>query len=207
MTRFDSDYYRRFYLDPDTAVATLDEVEVRAAAVYYTARVFDAPVRRVLDIGGGIGLWGTALKRIDRNIHYTLMEPSEDAVRMANEDRAGDIDAVVRDSIVDWDGEGRGYDLVLCAGVVQYLDDKAVRKALTHVAGLTRYVLFFESFTEEDVTKRRIDKRSDSGHARPASFYLSALGKRGLVHIGSSLFVREKAIPVVPWELDRGQGG
>lgn len=204
MSRFDTDYYRRFYLDPDTAVATLEEIELRAAAVYHMARIYDAPLRKVLDIGGGIGLWGTALKKLDRGIHYTLMEPSEDAVRMAREERSADLDEVLRESIVDWDGDGRGWDLVLCAGVVQYLDDKQIRRALAHVAGMTRYVLYFETFTEEDVAKRRIDKRSDSGYARPASFYVERLAKRGLVHIGSSLFVREKTIPVVPWELDRG---
>lgn len=205
MSRFDRDYYRRFYLDPDTAVTTLDEVELRAAAVYYTARAFDVPIRRVLDIGGGIGLWGSALKRLDRAIHYTLLEPSEDAIRIAKEERPSDIDGIVPEGILGWAGDERGYDLVLCAGVVQYIEERDIKKALRVIASHTRYVLFFETFTEEDVTERRIDKRSDSGYARPASAYLSAFEKHGLVHLGASLFVREKTIPVVPWELDRGQ--
>ena len=83
MTRFDADYYRRFYLDEETAVVTLDEVELRAAAVYFTARAFDIPIRRVLDVGGGIGLWGSALKRLDPAIHYTLLEPSPSAIEIA----------------------------------------------------------------------------------------------------------------------------
>lgn len=207
MSRFDRDYYQRFYLDPDTAVATLEEVELRAAAVYYTARAFDVPVRRVLDIGGGIGFWGSALKRLDRAIHYTLLEPSEEAIRIAKEERPSDIDAIVQEGLLSWASESKGYDLVLAAGVVQYIEERDIQKALRRIASLTRYMLFFETFTEEDVMERRIDKRSDSGYARPANFYLSALGKQGLVHLGASLFVREKTIPVVPWELDRGASG
>jgi len=204
MTRFDADYYRRFYLDDATAVVTPAEVELRAAAVYFTARAFDVPVRRVLDVGGGIGLWGSALKRLDPAIHYTLLEPSPSAVAIAEEQRGADLDAIVQEGILDYRGGEPGFDLVLCAGVVQYLDEKDARRCLHRLARLTRYALFFETFTKEDVEARRIDERSDGGHTRPASFYLRALRRRGLVHMGASLFFREKAVPVMPWELDRG---
>lgn len=204
LSRFDADYYRRFYLDEETAVVTPEEVELRAAAVYFTARAFDAPIRRVLDVGGGIGLWASALKRLDPKIHYTLLEPSPSAVAIAKAQRGKDIDAIVQQGFLEWRGGEKGFDLVLCAGVVQYFDDKSTRSALHRLARLTRYVLFFETFTKEDVDERRIDARSDDGFARPASFYLRALRRRGFVHMGASLFFRDKAIPVMPWELDRG---
>lgn len=205
MSRFDAEYYRRFYLDPETSVATQAEVDLRAAAIYYTARSFDIPVRKVIDVGGGIGLFGSSFKRLDRAIHYTLLEPSGDALRIAKEARGADIDLALCESASSFEGDGKGYDVVLCAGVVQYLDEGEVEDLFDKLGEMTRYLLFFETFTEEDLRKRRIDKRSDDGHARAASFYVNALKRRGLVHLGASLFFREERIPVVPWELDRGR--
>lgn len=205
MSQFDFAYYQRFYLDPETSVSTLPEVEIRAAAVYYTARSFDIPMRHVIDVGGGIAFWASALKRLDANIHYTLLEHSEEAIRIAKRDREDDIDIILREDISAWDGDGKTYDFALCADVAQYISDEDVSRAIAHIAELTRYALFFETFTAEDVENCRIDERSDGGRARPVSFYIDELRRHGFLHLGACFFLREEAAPIVPWELDRGQ--
>ena len=60
--RFDAAYYRRFYQDPATRV--LDSRAVARLANFVAAylRHLGLPLRSVLDLGCGIGLWRQALR-------------------------------------------------------------------------------------------------------------------------------------------------
>jgi 2-polyprenyl-3-methyl-5-hydroxy-6-metoxy-1,4-benzoquinol methylase len=54
---FDEAYYQRFYFDPKTSVADPQHIERLGAFVCSYLQYLRVPVRRVLDVGCGIGLW------------------------------------------------------------------------------------------------------------------------------------------------------
>ena len=76
-TRFDRDYYRRFYFDPKTAVISRAEMRARARLIAAYAEHLGLPVRRVLDAGCGIGLLRAPLMRAFPRAQYTGLEYSE----------------------------------------------------------------------------------------------------------------------------------
>ncbi|MFZ1099120.1 MAG: hypothetical protein WAN26_06915, partial [Steroidobacteraceae bacterium] len=55
-TRFDREYYRRYYYDPRTAVVSRAEMRARARLIAAFAAHAGLPVRRILEAGCGTGL-------------------------------------------------------------------------------------------------------------------------------------------------------
>ena len=83
-------------------------------------------VRRVLDAGCGTGLWKRALRRIDREIEYVGIDPSEYLCKRYGWTRAS----------IDEYSPRRKFDLVVCQDVLQYVDDAAVALALERWDGV-----------------------------------------------------------------------
>ena len=76
-TRFDREYYRRFYFDGRTAVTSRAEMRARARLIAAYADHIGLPVRRMLDAGCGIGLLRAPLQRAFPRARYTGLEFSE----------------------------------------------------------------------------------------------------------------------------------
>ena len=76
-TRFDKDYYQRFYFDPRTAVVSQAEMTARARLISSYADHIGLPVRRILDAGCGVGLLRKPLQRAFPNAVYVGLEYSE----------------------------------------------------------------------------------------------------------------------------------
>jgi hypothetical protein len=76
-SRFDKDYYQRFYFDPRTAVVSRAEMNARAKLVSAYAGHIGLPVRRMLDAGCGIGLLRGPLRRAFPRAEYLGLEYSE----------------------------------------------------------------------------------------------------------------------------------
>ncbi len=76
-TRFDREYYRRFYFDGRTAVTSRVEMRARARLIAAYADHIGLPVRRMLDAGCGIGLLRAPLQRAFPRARYTGLEYSE----------------------------------------------------------------------------------------------------------------------------------
>ena len=139
MTRFDKDYYQRFYFDARTAVVSRAEMKARARLIGAYANHIGLPVRRVLDAGCGIGLLRAPLRRAFPRATYTGLEYSEYLCK-----RFG----WVRGSLATYDDEP--FDLVVCYDVLQYLDDRTATRALANLARLTRGVLYLSALTARD---------------------------------------------------------
>ena len=75
--RFDAAYYRRFYEDPSTRVIDRAAVArlVRFVAAYLSH--LGLPLRSVLDLGCGIGLWRDALQKVAPRARYQGVEVSD----------------------------------------------------------------------------------------------------------------------------------
>src|SRR5439155_13702550 len=118
----DREYYRRYYSDPRTAVASAREMRARARLIAALAEHAGLPVRRILEAGCGTGLLRRALRRLLPRAQYTALESSEYLCTRYGWE-LGRIERYRARA---------AYDLVICYDVLQYLDDGAAASALAN---------------------------------------------------------------------------
>lgn len=193
MTRFDHDYYRRFYFDSRTAVGSLHEAQARARFIAAFVEHVGLPVRRILDAGCGVGqARAPLLKRFPR-AKYVGLETSEYLCERYGWEH-GQVEAYRSTT---------PFDLVICYDVVQYLDARGAARALANLARLTRGVLYFSALTHLDWRRNCDRRRTDRDvHMRSGEWYRGRLRRR-FTEIGAGFWIRRGA-PVVVWELERG---
>jgi len=188
---FERDYYRRYYFDPRTAVATRAEMRARARLIAAATAYAGLPVRRMLDAGCGVGLLGRELQRALPRAEYTGLEVSEYLCR-----RYGWLRGRIE--------EHRArvpYDLVICYDVLQYLETPHAVRALANLARLTRGMLYFSALTRADFEHNCDRKRTDADVLlRSARWYRARLA-RHFREAGLGLWVRRGA-PLTMWELE-----
>lgn len=185
---FGADYYRRFYEDRQTRVS--DGAEIRRLAEFVAAylRYLDVPVHTILDVGCGVGHWRRAAAKLWPKAEYHGVEYSEHLCEKFGWHRG---------SIVDLDPERElgtaGFDLVVCQGVLQYLDDDAAAAALRNLAEWTDGALYLEALTDKDWRENCDRERTDGDvHLRPASFYRRRL-RRHFQECGGGVFCSRRA--------------
>jgi SAM-dependent methyltransferase len=189
-TRFDRDYYRRFYFDPRTAVTSRAEMRARARFVGAYAQHIGLPVRRMLDAGCGIGLLRTPLLRAFPRASYTGLEFSEYLC-----ERYG----WVQGSLADWRADP--FDLVVCYDVLQYLDDRIAARAIANLGRLTRGVLYLTALTLADWRRNCDRSRTDRDvHLREGRWYFERL-RRSFRPVGAGFWIRRGA-PLTTWEME-----
>lgn len=190
--RFDREYYRRYYLDPRTAVGSPFEARARARLIAGFADLIGLPVRRILDAGCGIGrLRAPLLKQLPR-AEYVGLEVSDYLCRRYGWKQCG---------IEDYRAAER-FDLVVCYDVLQYLDDERAVRAVATLAALTRGVLYFSALTRTDWRDNCDRKRTDRDvYMRTGEWYRAKL-RRAFREVGAGFWVRRGA-PLVIWELER----
>jgi SAM-dependent methyltransferase len=190
--RFDAGFYRRFYLDPRTRVVTRAEMARRAEFIAAFARHGRQPVRRILDVGCGLGLMRAPLLRHFPRASYTGLEASAYLCERHGWEQGSAATF----------SAARPFDLVICHDVLQYLADREAATALRNLARLCRGVLHFGVLTTEDwelYCDRRCTDRDV--HLRPGAWYRRRLAP-SFINAGSGMFVRRGA-PVHLWELDQ----
>src|SRR5260370_7407629 len=75
--RFGREYYRRYYFDPRTAVATRREMQARARLIAALTGHVGLPVRRILEAGCGTGMLRTALRQLLPPAPYVALARSQ----------------------------------------------------------------------------------------------------------------------------------
>lgn len=190
-TRFDREYYRRFYRDGRTSVASRAEMDARANLIAAYVRHVDCPVGSILDAGCGLGLMRTPLLRALPGATYVGLEYSEYLCR-----RYGWLQG----NLADYRPR-EPFDLVVCYDVMQYLGDTDAERALRNFSRLCRGVLFFGALTRRDWRDNADRKRTDHRVVmRTGEWYRSRLS-RHFRPIGAGLWIRRGA-PLVTWELE-----
>jgi len=182
--RFDHAYYARFYENPNTRVTDRGQVERLAGFVTGYLRYLDVSVRRVLDLGCGMGLWREPLARAFPEARYQGVELSPYLC-----ERFG----WTLGSVVDFSAK-QPFDLVVCQGVLPYLGAADARRALANLARLCRGALYLEAVTTDDFREGVVDRRrTDAGmQLRSRAFYLRALAPH-FVGVGGGVFVARSA--------------
>jgi SAM-dependent methyltransferase len=188
---FDRAYYERYYEDPKTRVASLDDSRKLARLLSGYLGYLQHPVRNVLDLGAGLGQMRAALEAEFPGASYLGVERSDYACK-----RYG----LRKGSVVDFKAKGR-FDLVICKGVLQYLNRAEAEQALENLAALCRGCLYLEALTKED-WEHAADQRVTDGevYLRPASFYRKRLRKH-FKSAGAGVFVHAQS-PAVLYALE-----
>jgi trans-aconitate methyltransferase len=185
--RFDQRYYDRYYRNRRTRVQSAREVAVLGRFVCGYLAHLGQPVRRVLDAGCGLGHWQSVIREHYPKARYTGIEVSAYLCQELGWKRA---------SVVDYRPRGR-FDLVICQGVLQYLDDAAAALAIDNLSRLCRGALYLEALTAED-WRDNCDKRATDGrvHLRPARFYRRRLA-RNFRACGGGLYLHRESSAVL----------
>ena len=190
-TQFGPDYYRRYYFNPRTAVASRGEEAARARLIASVAAHLAAPVRRILDAGCGTGLLRSALRRLLPRAEYVALESSEFLCR-----RYG----WVYGRIEEYRARAP-FDLVICYDVLQYLDGAAAARALANFARLSRGVLYFSALTRLDYARNCDRARTDRDvHLRSGDWYRTRLARH--FHAAGLGFWVRRGAPLTLWELE-----
>jgi SAM-dependent methyltransferase len=189
-TRFDAEYYRRFYYDGRTAVTSRAEMRARAKLIGAYANHIGLPVRRMLDAGCGIGLLRAPLLRAFPRARYTGLEYSRYLC-----ERYG----WTQGSLATFGADP--FDLVVCYDVLQYLDDQTAARAIANLGRLTRGVLYLSALTAHDWRRNCDRSRTDRDvFLRDVEWYGARL-RRHFRPSGAGFWIRRGA-PLVTWEME-----
>jgi SAM-dependent methyltransferase len=180
-SRFDAAYYRRYYGGPDRVHGARD-VGHLAAGVTGIAAWLGVEVRSVLDVGAGPGLWGRWFRRHRPAVQYRSVDVSEHACRVYGHER--------RD-ISSWRA-ARGFDLVVCQSVLQYLEDAAAARAIENLGRMCHGLLYLETVAREDAPSLDLERTDTNIHVRPAAWYRARLA-RHFVQVGAGLWAARRA--------------
>jgi len=189
--RFDERYYRRFYLNPRTRAVSPAEMRLSADLIAAFIRHAEYPVRRILDLGCGLGLMRAPLKRHFPRATYTGVEVSEYLC-----ERYGWTQASVHTYT-----SRRPFDLVICHDVLQYLSARDAAVAIANLGRLCRGVLHFSVLTREDWEENCDQSRTDPAVSlRGGAWYRRELSRK-FRHLGAGFWLR-KGCPITVWEMD-----
>jgi hypothetical protein len=191
LAAFDARYYRRYYGSPTTRVHGAKEVSRLCTAVTSLLDWWGHPVASVLDVGAGVGLWRDWFRVHRPKTRYRSTEVSEYACETYGHER--------RD-ITRW-RDHETFDLVVCQGVLPYLDDAGCTRAIANLAAMTRGFLYLEAVTKRDLANVVDGARTDVAvHARSGEFYRRRLARR-FDAVGAGLWAK-KGARVLFYELE-----
>ncbi|TXH77233.1 MAG: class I SAM-dependent methyltransferase [Lysobacteraceae bacterium] len=174
---YDRDYFQRWYRDFGIGGRGRLQRQV-ALAVAATEYHLERPIRSVLDVGCGEGVWRAPLLKLRPTVRYLGFDSSEYAIRRYGARRQlhlarfGDF-ALLRPC--------PPVDLLICSDVLHYLQAREIDRGLPGLAELCAGVAFIETYTAED----EIEGDHHGFLRRPAAFYRKRLHTTGFRQIGS----------------------
>ncbi len=188
---FDRDYYDRFYRDPSTRVADVSHYERLGRFVGSYAALLDVEIRSILDLGCGLGQWRSVA---ETHFDGAAFEGVEVSAYLCEEL------GWTQGSADTFRGEPR--DLVVCQGVLQYLNARAATRAIRNIARHATELAYVEVLTAED-WERHCDQSKTDGdvYLRPAAWYRTRL-HACFEPLGGGLFLPHDS-DVVLYELER----
>jgi SAM-dependent methyltransferase len=143
-----------------------------------TEYILGRPVHSVLDVGCGEGNWHPLLMTRRPRLRYTGVDPSEYAVRRWGKRRNIHLGSV--DNL----GVDGGFDLVLCCGVLNYLDPPVLTSGLRHIAQHVDGVAYLDMYTAGD----EVTGDTRGAKRRSASWYRDLIRQAGLTPCGMHLY-------------------
>ncbi|NMM81136.1 methyltransferase type 11 [Acidovorax sp. SRB_14] len=194
---FDEAYYQRYYFDKKTSVVDPEHVERLGAFVCSYLKYLRVPVRRVLDVGCGIGLWRDVVAR-----HFPLASFHGVEYSAYLCERFG----WERGSVVDYQS-AEPFDFVICQGVLPYLSAADLQRALRNLAPLCRGALYVEAVSREDWERDILDETLTDPRLfrHRAQLYRRGLSN-GFIELGGGMWLsRQAEVPLFELECAGGR--
>ena len=153
-----------------------------SVAEYFLGR----KLRSVLDVGAGEGVWRREIGRMRPGIRYLGVDPSPYAVARYGRRRnirLGSFEELPSLQL------GHGHDLIVCADMLQYVPDAALRRGIRHLASILGGVAFLEAYTAADDMEGDLD----GWHQRSKAKYRRVFADAGLVACGVHCYLGARA--------------
>ena len=189
---FDEAYYQRYYFDKKTSVVDPVHMERLGEFVCSYLKYLRLPVRRVLDVGCGIGLWRQVIARHFPKAEFHGVEFSDYLCERFGWEKG---------SVVDYRAS-KPFDFVICQGVLPYLSPDELKLALRNFGALSKGALYVEAVSHEDWERETLDENLTD----PRLFrHRAQLYRRGLSQnfneLGGGVWLHKDA-PVPLYELE-----
>lgn len=189
---FDEAYYERYYFNKKTSVADPEHVDRLGTFVCSYLQFIRVPVRRVLDVGCGIGLWRDVIKRHYPHAEFHGVEFSEYLCKRFGWEQG---------SVVNY-AASKPFDLVICQGVLPYLSAADAKLAMRNLARLSTGALYVEAVAREDFEQDMVDEGLTDPRLfkHRAQLYRQGLDE-GFIQLGGGVWLSRKAeLPVFALE-------
>jgi SAM-dependent methyltransferase len=161
----------------------VEEVNQLAQGVCGFAAYWGLKLKAALDVGAGTGLWRHALARQLPQLRYTGVDISPFACASYGH---------LKRDISRWKSR-KTFDLVICQGVLQYLDDTQAEAALENLAAMASGLLYLEALTVHDWQQRVDRERTDGAvYQRTGAWYRKRL-RSHFITVGAGLYAARHA--------------
>ena len=189
---FDEAYYERYYFDKKTSVVDPQHMERLGNFVCSYLKYLRVPVRRVLDVGCGIGLWRDIIARHFPQASFHGVEYSAYLCERFGWERG---------SVVDYRAQ-EPFDFVICQGVLPYLSAADLKRALHNFASLSQGALYIEAVSHEDWERDILDETLTDPRLfrNRAELYRRGLSQ-GFIELGGGIWLhRDAEVPLFELE-------
>ena len=180
---YDRAYFDKWYRDPAHAIGSKAELRRKVAMVVAQAEYYlGRPIRNVLDVGCGEGVWRAPLRALRPEIHYRGLDASEYVVMRYG--RSRNIGLARFGQLAELRFDTR-FDLIVCTDVLHYLKPAELRAGLVGIGEMLEGIAFLEVFTSKD----GVDGDMEGFHRRSPDWYLHRFAEAGLLPSGSHCYL------------------
>ena len=199
MKSYDRAYFDRWYRGARTRVHSKGALERKVRFTVHAAEyLLERPIRSVLDVGCGEGVWQPLLAVMRPGVRYAGVDSSAYAVRRFG--RARNL-RLAKFAELGALGLEAPFDLIVCSDLLHYVPSRELRTGIEALAEMLGGVAFIEVFTGAD----RIEGDLIEMKRRRPIVYDRLFRDAGLVHCGMYCFVRaDFAHGITAFERGRG---
>ena len=180
---YDQAYFDKWYRDPKHAVRSAAVLKRKVAMVVAQAEYYlGRPIRNVLDVGCGEGVWRAPLLALRPGLAYRGLDASEYVVRRYGSRR--NIGLARFGQLAELRFDTR-FDVIVCTDVLHYLKPAEIRAGLVGIGEMLEGIAFLEVFTNRD------DLEGDRHELtlRSPAWYLREFREVGLLACGSHCYL------------------
>lgn len=182
--RFNKAYFDKWYRGARRVRTAMPLARQVSLAVSVAEYVLERPLRRVLDVGCGEGIWRAPLRKLRPRVEYFGLDTSDYAVSrfgMRRNIGLGSFGAL--DDVDDLES----FDLVTCVDALHYMDDADVRRGARVLGERLNGVAYLYAFARGDAVEGDVRGMI----RRPAKWYRSLFRRSGLLPVGFACWVGE----------------
>jgi len=181
--RYDRAYFDRWYRAPRTRIDTPQALGRKVHLAVSVAEYFlGRRIESVLDVGCGEGRWYPILRHMRPRLRYAGVDSSEYVVKRFGRRRNIRLGTFGQLRMLRLP---RGFDLVVCSDVLQYVDPPDLEPGLRELHRVLGGVAYIEAFTSED----NMEGDRTGWYDRPSSMYRQIFRRVGLTSCGVNCFV------------------